>query len=116
MDVFLVKLQQIINKVLVWSDNFVNGERDYDFDIDNELFNLSEEYNVNFKQGDLLLIYNLLDFYCDAVKHGFKQIDKDYSITDARMDIEKIIEHLTRTNNRLILELSEDLKSRLKDI
>jgi hypothetical protein len=116
MDVFLVKLQQIINKVLVWSENFVIGERDYNFDIDNELYDLSEEYHVNFKQGDLLLIYNLLDFYCDAVKHGFKQIDKNYSVAEAQSDIKKVVNELTKANNCSFVVLSQDLKNRLEDI
>lgn len=116
MDVFLIKLQQTIKKVLVWSEDFFNGEKDYDFDIDNELYNLSVEYNINLKQGDLLLIYNLLDYYCDAVKHEFKQIDKNYSVEEAHSDIKKVVKDLTKSNNYSGVVLSQDLKNRLKDI
>lgn len=116
MDIFFVKLKETLNRVLIWSDFFFNGNRNYNFDIDDELYNLSKEYSVDFKQGDLLLIYNLLDFFCDAVKHSFKQIDKNYSMSEAREDIKKIIVSLPEAGKPSILELSEDLKKRLKDL
>lgn len=116
MDVFFVKLKETLNNVLIWSENFLKGDRDYDFDIDDKLYNLSKEYSVDFKQGDLLLIYNLLDFYCDAIKHSFKQIDKNYSVSEARVDIKKIIGSLPENGNPSILELSENLKKRLRGI
>lgn len=110
---FLIELKVLLDQVLSWSENFTKGDRDYDFDIDDELYKLSEKYHKNFKEGDLLLTYNLLDFYCDAIKHEFKQIDESYSISQARTDIKSLAGQL-ETHPKF--ELSESLTERLKAI
>lgn len=113
MDKFLTELKDTLDEVLSWSEKFRRGERDYAFDIDDELYKLSEKHNKDFKKGELLLIYNLLDFYCDAIKHGFKQIDKDHSVSQAHSDIQSVISILETSP---ILKLPENLEKRLKSI
>ncbi len=105
-----IELKTILDKVITWSENFNNGHKDFDFDIDNELFYLGNKFKMDFKGGEFLLIYNLLDFYCDAIKHGFKTIDENYSVLEAASDIKKIIEIIELNKN---LKLPEDLKNRL---
>jgi len=111
---FSQELSQILDRVLHWSREFKHGNRDYDFNIDDELYKISKDHDKNFQEGDLLLVYNLLDFYCDAIEHGFKQIKRDYSIAQARSDIERVKDNLVETTSILILP--EDLKKRLEGI
>jgi len=113
MNNFLAELKEILDKVLIWSEKFKKGDRDYDFDIDDELYKLSDKHDKDFKDGELLLIYNLLDFYCDAVKHGFRQIDKGYLVSQAHSDIESVSNIL---ENSSALELPENLRERLQGI
>jgi|GEM_PF-1456038 hypothetical protein len=115
MDNFFVELKEILEKVLIWSENFKKGDRDYDFDIDDELYTLSKKYNKDFKKGNLLLLYNLLDFYCDAVKHGFKKIDENYFISEAHMDIKHILNSIELSDYSK-LEFSDELEKRLSGI
>ncbi|PZX53527.1 hypothetical protein LV84_03251 [Algoriphagus ratkowskyi] len=63
MNQFIVELRSLLQKTLGWSEEFRNGNRDYSFDVDDDIYQLSNKYNKDFKKGDLNLLYNLLDFY-----------------------------------------------------
>lgn len=115
MENFIRELKDTLEKLLSWSDDFRKGERNHNFNIDDELYLLSEKYNQDFKNGHLLLIYNLVDYYCDAVKHSFKEIDNDYSTKQAHEDIKELVDILKHGNNT-DLEVSEDLEKRIKSI
>lgn len=87
---FIGEMISVLNKLLTWSYNFSNGIRDYEFDIDDELFALSKKYEADFSDTPNKYIYNLLDFYCDAVKHEFVDIHEGYSVEQAEKDILEI--------------------------
>ena len=109
---FKKELVESLKKTIEWSSKF-EDEKDFSFDIDTELFILSEKYGVDFKRDLLFLIYNLVDFYCDAIKHGFKEIDKNYSVVEANNDIRLIISHLELSEN---IEIPPRLENKLKNI
>lgn len=111
MDEFNVELKTLLQTTLVWSEEFKNKNLDYSFDIDDNIYKLAKKHNKDFKQGDLILLYNLLDFYCDAIKHGFREIDKNYSIIQAESDVKAILNALE--NNRG-LGFPNEIKDRLK--
>ena len=110
MDQFITELRSLLEKTLAWSEEFRKGNRDYSFDIDDEIYQISTKYGKDFKQGDLNLVYNLLDFYFDAIKHGFKEIDKNYSILKAESDIRKILKGI---KSDFSVNLQTDVKDRL---
>lgn len=110
---FYTELKQTLQTVLDWSESFKKGYRNYKFDIDDELFKLSEKHRKNFQSGELLLIYNLLDFYCDAIKHDFDNIDIDYSLGQARSDIKSVIDEIGKNSE---INLPHLLKERLKNL
>jgi len=91
-----------LKEILKWSNKFKIGKEDFSFDIDNKLFILSENYDANFKRGSLLLIYNLVDYYCDAVKHRFSEIDNNYLVIDAENDLKEIIKSIEDENGATI--------------
>ena len=115
MDNFLVELKDTLQKLLRWSETFKAGKRDYNFDIDDELYFLSEKYHEDFKKGFLSLIYTLVDYYCDAVKHDFEKIGDDYPVTEAQDDIRKIVGVLESSEYKS-LELPVELVEKLKRI
>lgn len=88
---FLLELSIIMKDVLSWSQA---DKIDYNFDIDNILYFLSKKFDKKFDDFPLYLIYNLLDFYCDAVKHNLKDIQEGYHIIDIREDIKLIIKEI----------------------
>ncbi|WP_439488529.1 hypothetical protein [Algoriphagus sp.] len=90
MDQFIMELKNLLKNTLILSGEFKKGNRDFSFDIDNEVYKISIKYNKDFEKGDLNLLYNLLDFYCDAIKHGFKEVVKNYPVLKAQSDIETI--------------------------
>lgn len=94
MDNFIKDLRSTLQNLMEWSEAFKGGNRNYKFDIDDELFHLSKRYNENFKEGLLYSIYNLADYYCDAVKHDFDKIGNDYPVIEAHDDIMNIIKEL----------------------
>lgn len=108
---FKKELIENLEETINWSFEFQNGNRDFSFDIDNKLFSLSEKYNIDFKNGTLFLIYSLLDFYTDAIKHSFKRIDNDYTVLNAETDIDIIIKHLSSSDN---INLPEEMKIKLE--
>jgi len=110
---FKAELIESLQKTIEWSLKFKNDKKDFSFDIDDKLFFLSEKYNEDFKKGVLFLIYNLVDYYCDAIKHGFKEIDNYYSTSEADNDIRLIISHLSFSGN---INLPKELKNKLKNI
>lgn len=112
---FLIDLNGILEEILIWESNFQKGKREYDFDIDDKLYFISQKHNVNFKDKELKLIYNLVDFYCDAVQHGFNEIDKDYSLNQAKEDIVKV-KNCIESNKFQSIILDKDLYFRLKTI
>lgn len=113
MDQFIIELRYLLEKTLAWSEEFRNGNRDYSFDIDDEIYQISTRHGKNFKHGDLNLVYNILDFYCDAVKHGFKEIDKNYSVLKAESDIREILKSI---ESDFLVNLPKDVKNRLKSV
>ena len=94
MDNFIKELKNTLQNLIEWSEAFKGGDRNFEFDIDDELFHLSENHNKNFKEGLLCSIYNLVDYYCDAIKHDFDKIGNDYPVTEAHDDIINIIREL----------------------
>jgi len=112
MDNFFIDLKDTLERTIEWSEAFRKGERNYKFDIDDELYLLSEKYHKDFSKGTLIYIYNLLDYYCDAIKHGFKKIDKNYSVSEANNDIKSIIAILS-SNKSENFELPDDLGQKL---
>ena len=112
---FISDLKTVLKQVIVWSEEFNKGKKDYSFDIDNELYIISKRHDRDFKQGDLSLIYSLVDFYCDAIKHEFKEIDRDYSVKEAYEDIVMTLENLD-SNSFQDLALSEELRIKLKKL
>ncbi|MGB5436846.1 MAG: hypothetical protein WBM98_13210 [Maribacter sp.] len=113
MDQFIIELGALLEKTLAWSEEFKKGIRNYAFDVDDEIYEISRKYNKDFNKDDLNLFYNLLDFYCDAIKHDFKRIDNNYSVLQAKSDIETLKNIL---GNNFVIELPKDLKDRLKNI
>lgn len=111
MDQFNVELKSLFEKTLTWSREFRTGNKDFLFDVDDELYKISIKFGKDFKEGDLLLVYNLLDFYSDAIKHGFNEIDKYYSVLNAESDIEEILKCV---KNSFLLDFPTDVKNRLK--
>jgi len=114
MKLFKEELLTILESTLSWSEDFVKGKKDYDFDIDTLLNELAFKYGINFSRGSFKLIYNLLDFYTDAIKHEFIDIQEGYSVKQARDDIKKIILLVRGTEQTSQIELPEDLSIRLK--
>lgn len=110
---FKKELIENLEKTINWSFDFQNGNRDFSFDIDDKLFSLSEKYNKDFKNGILFLIYSLLDFYTDAVKHNFKKIDNDYTVLNAKTDIDIIIKHLRSSDS---INLPKEMEIKLKNL
>lgn len=110
MDQFITELRSLLEKTLAWSEEFRKGNRDYSFDIDDEIYQISTKHGKDFKQGDLNLVYNLLDFFCDAIKHDFKEIDKNYSVLKAESDIREILKVI---KSDFLVNLPTDVKDRL---
>lgn len=114
MKFFKEELLTILESTLHWSDDFVKGKKDYDFDIDSLLDELAFKHRIYFTRGSFNLIYNLLDFYTDAIKHEFIDIQEGYSVKEARDDIKKIISLLRDIEQTSHIELPEDLSIKLK--
>lgn len=110
---FKIELIDALEKAIEWSAKFEGGLKDYSFDIDNMLFRISENYHKDFKKGNLFLIYNLVDYFCDAVKHDFKEIDERYSVIEAKNDIIFIINHL---KSCIDIQLPQKLENKLKTV
>lgn len=113
MDQYILELRSLLSRTLNWSKEFRAGRTNYDFDVDNEMYAISKKYRVDFDEGDLKLIYNLLDFYCDAIKHDFKEIDRSYSVSQGQKDIEIILANMGKSS---VLKLTHEIKDRLKRI
>lgn len=113
MDQFIKEFRSLLARTLIWSKEFRAGRRNYNFDVDNEVYIISKKYGVHFDDGDLNLIYNLLDFYCDAIKHDFKEIDKSYSVSQSHKDIETILAKMSESST---IELTHEIKDRLNRI
>lgn len=111
MDQYIKELTSLLSRILNWSKDFKAGKKNYDFDVDSEMYKISKDTRVDFGRGDLNLIYNLLDFYCDAIKHGFKKIDRNYSVFQAQRDIQMILETMSKSSG---VNLSPEIKERLK--
>lgn len=110
---FIEELKALLKRTLSWSERFKHSELDYSFDVDNEIYRLSTKYNQDFEQGDLNLIYNLLDFYSDAIKHDFKEIAGNYSTQMAHLDIKSILDELDKTE---AVSLPSEVWNRLKKL
>jgi len=108
---FNEELIELLSEVIKWSRNFNQGLRDYSFDIDDRLNALAVKHARDFKKGSLLLIYNLLDFYCDAVKHEFREVDTNYSISQAYEDVVEVLNTLKHKKTKI--EFPKSLKERI---
>ncbi|MBI1315395.1 hypothetical protein GC167_00850 [bacterium] len=113
MNTVILALKLVVQNTLVWAKEFKSGNRDYSFDVDNELYQIAERHNVNFEEGDLQLVYNVLDFYCDAIEHGFKEISRNYPLDTVESDIREIFMSLEKG---MLLDLPNDVRVRLKKI
>lgn len=111
---FIKDLYTVLIKVVKWSHEFISV-KDYSFDVDDELYIISAKHHIEFNEEPLVLIYNLLDFYCDAVKHQFKMLDDSYSVSEAANDIGEIIKYI-EDNHFTSLDLNTNLKIKLRVI
>ena len=80
-----------LKAVLVWSNYGKPWKFQEDFEIDQTFSKVLERFNVSFDFGILKHIYYLVDAYCDAKRHGFKEVVDDYSIDEAQRDLEIIV-------------------------
>lgn len=112
---FLIELNSILKEILIWEADFQKKIKNYDFDIDDKLYFLSEKYNVSFDNVELKLIYNLVDFYCDAVKHEFDRIDEGYSLNQAKEDIIHVMNAIESSEFQTII-LMQELFNRLNKV
>lgn len=107
-----IELKFQLEEVIKWSNRFLYGEKDYSFDIDNKLHLLSKKYNLDFETGNLYLIYSLVDYYTDAIKHNFQEVYDNYYLSEAKNDILEILDTLEIEKERNIY-LPNNLERRL---
>lgn len=81
----------------------------------NSFYGLPEKYDFNHLKPSYYLVYSLLDFYCDAIKHSFSEIEEGYDMQMAKSDIVEIAKGL-RNNNFELLDIEKSLKDKLEHI
>lgn len=109
-----IELKSLLKQVLGWSNEFLNGKKDYSFDVDDEFFLLSEKYDLNFKKGNLFLVYSLADYYTDAIEHNFQEVYDDYYLDEAQNDIREILNTFQTEDDEI--HLPNKLKKKLSVI
>lgn len=109
-----IELKSLLKQILEWSNEFLNGKKDYSFDVDDKFFLLSRKHDLNFKTGNLSLIYSLADYYTDAIKHNFQEVYDDYFLDEAQSDIREILNTFQAEVDEI--QLSNKLKKKLSEI
>lgn len=96
-------INEDLKEILEWSFEPSLKEK---FDLDATYHELFKEYNINMDFGFLYPIYVLVDIFCDSLRHREINISRDYTITEARNDLQYIIDLISAYK---ISELESDI-------
>lgn len=105
------RITKLIKETLVWEEDFRKGIENFNFDAFNEIDILIErkliivDHNIN-------LLRNFLDFFCDAVKHNFEELDNGYPFSQAKKDLHFLLLFFSKQ----VFDLPKDLLKRLNKL
>lgn len=105
------RITKLIKETLVWEEDFRKGIKDFNFDAFNEIDILIENKSI-VVHHNINLLRNFLDFFCDAVKHNFEELDDEYPFSQAKEDLHFLLLFFSKQ----VFDLPKDLLERLNKL
>ena len=84
-------------KVLEWSNALYPRQAKENFDIDETFITIEKKYNIeDYNDSAFGWLYTFLDAFADSVSHEFEELGENYSVEEAKIDLERIIRLIDR--------------------